>query len=213
MRAALAVVVLAACVDTGAGPAKKIDPSVVAPHLLKAVPPSVVEPLDVALGGGKLVYAGNVVEGAGAGTTGWAPGGALTIKHYWKVVTPPGPGWRVFTLTCHGKLTSATGESLHGAVKGLIEQGGHILIDCADVPFVDSSGLGVLVGLKVSAISKGYCTLELVKQMQREYKVERAIDEFCPCSFSITKLGRVGVVAGRHLRAPPIDSRNQAADA
>ena len=75
--------------------------------------------------------------------------------------------WRVFTVTCHGKLTGATGESLHTAVKGLIEQGGHILIDCADVPFVDSSGLGVLVGLKVSAISKGYCTLELVNLSPR----------------------------------------------
>ena len=69
--------------------------------------------------------------------------------------------WRVYTVTCHGRLTSATGQSLHDTVKGLIEQGGHIRIDCADVPFVDSSGLGVLVGLKVSAISKGYCTLEL----------------------------------------------------
>ncbi|HSY34184.1 MAG TPA: STAS domain-containing protein [Acidobacteriaceae bacterium] len=75
--------------------------------------------------------------------------------------------WRVFTVTCHGRLTSATGESLHTAVKRLIEQGGHILIDCADVSFVDSSGLGVLVGLKVSAISKGYCTLELVNLSPR----------------------------------------------
>jgi anti-sigma B factor antagonist len=75
--------------------------------------------------------------------------------------------WRVFNVTCHGRLTSATGESLHVAVKELIEKGGHILIDCADVPFVDSSGLGVLVGLKVSAISKGYCTLELVKLSPR----------------------------------------------
>jgi anti-anti-sigma factor len=75
--------------------------------------------------------------------------------------------WRVFTVTCHGRLTSATGQGLHDAVKGLIEQGGHILIDCADVPFVDSSGLGVLVGLKVSAVSKGYCTLELVNLSPR----------------------------------------------
>ncbi len=75
--------------------------------------------------------------------------------------------WRVFTVTCHGRLTSATGQSLHDAVKELIDQGGHILIDCADVPFVDSSGLGVLVGLKVSAVSKGYCTLELVNLSPR----------------------------------------------
>jgi anti-sigma B factor antagonist len=75
--------------------------------------------------------------------------------------------WRVYTVTCHGRLTGATGEGLHTSVKGLIEQGGHILIDCADVPFVDSSGLGVLVALKVSAISKGYCTLELVNLSPR----------------------------------------------
>ena len=87
--------------------------------------------------------------------------------HFEVEETKDAQDWRVFTVKCHGRLTSATGEALHAEVKGLIEQGGHILIDCSDVPFVDSSGLGVLVGLKVSAISRGYCTLELVNLQPR----------------------------------------------
>jgi anti-anti-sigma factor len=38
----------------------------------------------------------------------------------------------------------------------------HIVVDLSDVPFVDSAGLGALVGLKVSAASAAYCTLEFV---------------------------------------------------
>ena len=36
------------------------------------------------------------------------------------------------------------------------------MIDLTDVNFMDSMGLGTLVGLKVSAIREGYCTLRLV---------------------------------------------------
>jgi len=97
----------------------------------------------------------------------WMSTAADALFHFDVQETRDDQDWRVFTVTCHGRLTSATGQSLHDAVKGLIEQGGHILIDCADVPFVDSSGLGVLVGLKVSAVSKGYCTLELVNLSPR----------------------------------------------
>jgi len=97
----------------------------------------------------------------------WMSTAADALFHFDVQETRDEQDWRVFTVTCHGRLTSATGQSLHDAVKGLIEQGGHILIDCADVPFVDSSGLGVLVGLKVSAVSKGYCTLELVNLSPR----------------------------------------------
>ena len=46
-------------------------------------------------------------------------------------------------------------------MKPLIPQGGTIVIDLKDVTFLDSLGLGTLVGLKVSAINEGYCTLRL----------------------------------------------------
>jgi anti-anti-sigma factor len=45
--------------------------------------------------------------------------------------------------------------------------GGHIVLDLTDVSYVDSSGLGTLVGLKVSAVKEGYCKLELVNLSSR----------------------------------------------
>ena len=46
-------------------------------------------------------------------------------------------------------------------MKPLITEGGVIVIDLSDVTYLDSLGLGTLVGLKVSAINEGYCTLRL----------------------------------------------------
>jgi anti-sigma B factor antagonist len=70
--------------------------------------------------------------------------------------------WKTTTITCHGRLVSQTATEIGEAVKPLIQAGGHILIDLTDVEYLDSSGLGTLVGLKVSAINKGYCKLELL---------------------------------------------------
>jgi anti-sigma B factor antagonist len=44
----------------------------------------------------------------------------------------------------------------------MIQSGGRILIDPTDLTYLDSSGLGTLVTLRVSAINKGYCKLELL---------------------------------------------------
>lgn len=74
---------------------------------------------------------------------------------------------RVTTINCHGRLVSDTASQLKQVVKQLIPQGGRILIDLGDVQHLDSSGLGILVGLKVSAINAGYCTLELVNLSPR----------------------------------------------
>ena len=83
---------LVGCVDKGAGPQpKKIDPGYVGKHLL-AAPPALTASLNVDLGG-KVVYLGNTVE-----STRIAPGGQVKITHYWKVLAPPGEGWKPFTL-------------------------------------------------------------------------------------------------------------------
>lgn len=74
----------------------------------------------------------------------------------------------VVTIKCHGRLVSGKTEELKALVKPLIEAGGKkIVIDCADLQHVDSSGLGALVGLKVSAINKGLGKLELVNLSPR----------------------------------------------
>lgn len=69
---------------------------------------------------------------------------------------------KVTTVVCHGHLVNETAESLREKVKSLIAAGGKIVVDLTDVDYVDSMGLGTLVGLKVSAVSAGFCTLEFV---------------------------------------------------
>jgi anti-anti-sigma factor len=73
----------------------------------------------------------------------------------------------ITTILCHGRVVSETSGLVKEVVKPLIPLGGHIVIDLTDVSYVDSSGLGTLVGLKVSALKEGYCKLELVNLSPR----------------------------------------------
>ena len=68
---------------------------------------------------------------------------------------------RVAKVICHGSLVNQTSGDLRDAVKMLIDDGGQIILDFHDGSFVDSLGLGMLVGLKVSAIWKDQCKLDL----------------------------------------------------
>ncbi len=77
-------------------------------------------------------------------------------------------GSRVTTIKCHGRLTGEGARQIKELVKPLIEAGRRrIVIDCSHLQFLDSSGLGALVGLKVSAINKGLVQLELVNLSPR----------------------------------------------
>jgi hypothetical protein len=96
MRTALVagLLVWVACVDRGAGPQpRKIDPAYVAAHLLARPPAALTPRLDVALGGGQVVYLGNAVD-----RTTVVPGQTVRITHYWQVVRPIGAGWKVFAM-------------------------------------------------------------------------------------------------------------------
>ncbi len=73
----------------------------------------------------------------------------------------------ITTILCHGRIVSETASQVKELVKPLIPLGGHIVLDLTDVNYVDSSGLGTLVGLKVSALKEGYCRLELVNLSSR----------------------------------------------
>jgi anti-sigma B factor antagonist len=69
-----------------------------------------------------------------------------------------------FTVTvvkCHGRLTSENKDEIRNVVQPLILRGGRIALDFADLEYLDSAGLGAIVGLKVSAISRGLCVLML----------------------------------------------------
>jgi anti-sigma B factor antagonist len=82
-------------------------------------------------------------------------------------------GNKLTMVKCYGRLMSETAADLKGAVKPLLEEGGRIVIDLGDVNYLDSSGLGALVGLKVSAIRQGLCILEFVNMTPRVLELMR----------------------------------------
>ena len=80
---------------------------------------------------------------------------------------------RVTTVKCHGRLVGDTAGELKEVRKPLLAQGGRTVIDMTDVNYLDSSGLGALVGLKVSAVNLGLCILEFVNMTPRVLELMR----------------------------------------
>ena len=76
-------------------------------------------------------------------------------------------GNMVTTVKCHGKVTSETAWELREAVKPLLALGGRIIINLGDVNYLDSSGLGMLVALKLTALKQGFCILEFAEVTPR----------------------------------------------
>ena len=54
-------------------------------------------------------------------------------------------------VQCSGRITSDSSESLKATVRPLFSEGKLIVLDLANVSYLDSSGLGTIVGLYVSA--------------------------------------------------------------
>ena len=65
-------------------------------------------------------------------------------------------------VKCHGRVVSETAGELKQLIKPMIPKCRRIGVDLSNVEFIDSSGLGTLVGLKTSALSAAYCSLEFV---------------------------------------------------
>lgn len=87
---------------------------------------------------------------------------------------------------CHGKLTFENTQVLKDEVREKIPGHKRIIIDLKEVPQVDSSGLGTIVGLYVSARTRG-CKLEIANASQQIRQV-----------FSMTNLLSLFEEAGRH---------------
>lgn len=81
--------------------------------------------------------------------------------HYEVEETKDSNDFTVTVIKCHGRLTTDSKEQIRKVVQPLILRGGRIALDFADLQYLDSSGLGAIVGLKVSAINRGLCVLEL----------------------------------------------------
>ena len=69
-------------------------------------------------------------------------------------------------IHCHGRIVSATAGSLHDRVRGTIPGSKRIILDLTDVTYLDSSGLGTLVGLYVSA-KRGGSALKVIHLSDR----------------------------------------------
>jgi anti-sigma B factor antagonist len=81
-------------------------------------------------------------------------------------------------VDCTGKITSNTSEFLKAAVKPLFSEGKTVVLDLTNVSFLDSSGLGAIIGLFVSARA-AKSGLKLVNLNDRLKEL-----------FSITRLGQ-----------------------
>ena len=87
---------------------------------------------------------------------------------------------------CHGNLTFENTQALKEAVRERISGHKRVIIDLKEVPRVDSSGLGAVVSLYVSARTRG-CQLEIVNASQQIRDL-----------FSMTNMLSLFEAAGRH---------------
>jgi anti-anti-sigma factor len=74
---------------------------------------------------------------------------------------------RVTSVTLHGGLVTGNTAELKALLKPLIASGGRIVLDFSDVSYLDSSGLGTLVVLKMTSINAGLGTLEFAHLPER----------------------------------------------
>jgi anti-anti-sigma factor len=89
-------------------------------------------------------------------------------------------------VECEGRLTSDNAPLLRMEVAGLLALHRRIVLDLKEVPQIDSAGLGAVVGLYVTARTRG-CRIELVNANEAIRKL-----------FSITNVLSLFEHAGRH---------------
>jgi len=89
-------------------------------------------------------------------------------------------------VECFGRLTSENVPLLKEEMREACGAKGRIVLDLAGVPMMDSSGLGAVVTLHVSARTRG-CRLEVVN-------ASKQVSEL----FSMTNLLSLFEAAGRH---------------
>jgi anti-anti-sigma factor len=94
-----------------------------------------------------------------------------TAFHYQIEETKDARDYITTTIKCQGKLTIESSDEIRNLVQPLILRGGRTVLDFTDLEYLDSSGLGAIVGLKVSAIKRGLCELELVNLTPRVKKL------------------------------------------
>jgi len=90
-----------------------------------------------------------------------------------------------------GRITSSTVALLQSTVRSLIPETKSIVLDLTDVTYMDSSGLGAIVGLYLSA-KRQHCVLKLINLNQRLQEL-----------FRLTKLASIFEGHGEFLGLTP----------
>jgi anti-sigma B factor antagonist len=83
-------------------------------------------------------------------------------------------------VRCSGRISSSTSGTLQAAVRALIPEATPIVLDLTDVTYMDSSGLGALVSVYVSA-RKQRCPIKLINigpRLQQLFRLTKLASVF-----------------------------------
>jgi len=83
-------------------------------------------------------------------------------------------------LICHGRLISENVPLLKQEMRDVFQNKCRIILDLKEVPMMDSSGLGAVVGLHVSARTRG-CRVEVInasKQIRELFSISNVLGLF-----------------------------------
>ena len=69
-------------------------------------------------------------------------------------------------VRCAGRIVSSTSPHLQATVRPLIAENKRVVLDLTGVSYLDSSGLGSIVGLWVNS-KKNHCDLKLIRLSDR----------------------------------------------
>jgi anti-sigma B factor antagonist len=83
-------------------------------------------------------------------------------------------------VKCYGRLVAGATEDLYQEVKSLLPQTKAVVVDLAELTYVDSTGLGTLVRLHSSARKLGceFKLLHLGKQLRNLLKLTNLLSTF-----------------------------------
>lgn len=86
-------------------------------------------------------------------------------------------------VLCRGVLTATNAGLLKSHVKAFLPAARHVVLDLTELKQMDSSGLGVVVGLYISAKNAG-CVLELINlsaRVRELFSLSNLLLLFEPC--------------------------------
>jgi anti-sigma B factor antagonist len=86
-------------------------------------------------------------------------------------------------IRCKGALNSTNCGLLKTQVKGLLPAARHIVLDLSELSQMDSSGLGTIVGVYISAKNAG-CVLDIINlsnRLREIFSLTNLLSLFEPC--------------------------------